>query len=83
MTMSDAEVKALFEEANRELAFWRDHYQEFIEKYPDQFVAVYNGEVVAANPDLFGLVAELEKLGLKPRQVWSEFIEATPRTLIL
>jgi hypothetical protein len=83
VTLSDAEVKALFDEAERERAFWDSHYQEFIETYPDQFVAVHNGKVVAANLDLFGLVADLDMLGLKPRQVWSEFIEATPRTLIL
>lgn len=83
MTAPDAELKALFEESERRSTFWSEHYQEFIEKYPDQFVAVHNGEVIAVNPDLFGLVADVTKLGLTPRQVWSRFIEATPLPLQL
>ncbi len=43
---------------------WIDeHAAEFAQQYPDQWVAVYNQEVVAASPDLAVVHEEVDKIG--------------------
>ena len=56
-------------DAEREHAFWHEHVQELLRRYPDQLVAVQNGEVVAASGDLLDLVSQLEAKGLSPPEV--------------
>lgn len=69
--------------AEAEDAYWREHYGEYLEQYPDQFVAVVGGRVVAATPDLRHLVGILEGKGLDVRDAWVRYIAATPRYLAL
>ena len=84
MTMpSPEELEELWERAEAEQAFWDSHYSELLSKYPDQFVAVHDGEVVATAFDLRDLVRDLEALGLQPSDVWIEFMRATHRTVLL
>ena len=72
------------EEAQRILRFWEEHYGEFLRRYPEQFVAVRDGEVVAANPDLAMLVYHLREMGLSPRSdVAIEFITEKAARLLL
>ncbi len=73
-----------FEEAARIRQFWSEHYGEFLRLYPEQFVAVKDGEVVAANHDLAFLVYELRDKRLDPRtDVAIEFITARSHSFIL
>ena len=81
--MTLEEVRAAMQRAQEERDFWEAHYSEYVEKYPDQFVAVHNGEVVATSKDLQGLVLRLKERGLKPTDVRAEFITATPELWIL
>jgi uncharacterized protein YlzI (FlbEa/FlbD family) len=41
----------------QEIRWLREHYQELQEKYPDMYVAIYEGKVIAADRD-FGKVYE-------------------------
>lgn len=77
------ELEALWQEAEVERAFWQEHQQEFVERYPDRFVAVRNGAVVATAATLMDLVHLLEEQALKPTDVWVHFIAATPQTTVL
>jgi CII-binding regulator of phage lambda lysogenization HflD len=63
--------------ADKEEAFWRDHYGSYLDRYPDRFVAVYGGRVVATSPDLRHLVGILEGKGLDIQRVWVRYIAAT------
>ena len=76
-------VAALFERADREQAFWQEHSEEFKARYPDQWVAVRDGSVIAVNKSLRGLNGELARQGLKPTEAWVGFMGATPRVIIL
>ena len=71
--------------AEREDAFWRDHYDEYLGRFPDQFVAVAqrDGRLVATNPDLDKLIETIREQGLNVRDVWSRFMAATPIRLAL
>jgi len=82
---SEESIRAAFAEAKKEDAYWQEHYQELIGRYPDQFVAVAraNGEVVVTDPDLYGLLDALEAARIPVQQVWVKFIAATPIHLML
>ena len=43
-------------------------------KYPDQFVAVHGGEVVAASPDLESLLEQLAARSLRVQSVSARFV---------
>jgi hypothetical protein len=73
-----------FEEADRIQKFWEDNYQALLCEYPEHFVAVKDGKVVAADPDLARLFYMLTDLGLDPRTgVAIEFISAHSSALLL
>ena len=71
-----------WEAAEVEEAFWREHYGQFLEQYPDQFVAVHDGDIVATSPDLQQLLRSLDERRLEPRQVWVRFVTADVRRVM-
>ena len=50
--------------------------EELLEKYPDQFVAVTENDVVAVARTMKKLLSELKKMGLESRDVSIEFMAA-------
>ncbi len=46
-------------EAEEQQKFWDSHYDELLSNYRDQFVAVTDGQVVGAEPDLAQLILML------------------------
>lgn len=75
--LEDAQVA--LEDAEARAAFWKEHHSEFLERYPEQFVAVSNGVVVAADSDMDKLLRILKSRGFDPRRVWVRFITADVR----
>ena len=71
-----------WEAAELEDAFWREHYGQYLEQYPDQFVAVSEGEVVATDSDLQQLMRILEAKRLDARRVWVRFMTTDPRRVM-
>lgn len=71
------------QEAERARTFWNAHYDEFLARYPDQFVAVHDGRVIASSAHLVDLLDQIERLGLKPTQVWSKYFATDADRLIL
>jgi Family of unknown function (DUF5678) len=69
--------------AQEEEAFWEKHYPELLARYPDQFVAVRGGKVIASDSDLMRLATTLEKRGIKPTDVWMQFIDTKPDRFLL
>ena len=76
-------VPAAWREADREARFWAQHYDEYLERYANQFVAVHKGDIVAASEDLGELINVLQAKGIAPRDTWIKFITADPRYTIL
>jgi hypothetical protein len=76
-------ARAAWASADEESAFWRDQYESLATRFPDRFVAVADGTVVATSTDLADLVAVLERQGLDVRRTWVRFVAATPRHLAL
>jgi hypothetical protein len=77
-TMTNEAARAAWQRADDERAFWLQHQQQYLEQYPDQFVAVKDGTVVATGANLDQLLARLEGRGLEPTQVWLRYFDAHP-----
>jgi len=72
--------------AAAEDAFWREYERIYLEKFPDQFVAVSKEDgrfIVAADPDLLHLVELVRGHGLDMQHVWVRFMAVTPIRLAL
>lgn len=74
---------AAFERAEQADRIWAEIEPGLRSRYPDQFVAVRNREVVASDPDLLGLLAKLEALSLAPHDVMVRFLRTDWDRLIL
>ena len=84
MTMPSTEnMKGAWAAADEEESFWQGHYQEFLEQYPEQLVAVHDGKVVAAGLDLQEILSTIRDMGLDPTDVWVRFITADSRHMLL
>ena len=51
----------IYQRAQRDMRYFGDHEQELWEQYGEQWVAIYNEEVVSIHSDLDILMAELEE----------------------
>ena len=69
--------------AEVEQAFWDEHYREFLTKYPEQFVAVKDREVVAAAADLSQLILILSTREIDVRETWVRYLTDDPTKLLL
>ena len=58
-----AELDASWADGQARRRFWEAHYAEYLQRYPEQFVAVKDGEVIATHTDLYELVRVLESKG--------------------
>jgi len=72
-----------FAHHNRDVDFFENHGREFLEKYPNEWVAVYNEEIVGTNKDFFVLLNLLEKKGLTASKAIVHFMDTDPKPLIL
>lgn len=77
------DILGAWKKADEEQAFWSAHHAQLLERFPDQFVAVAGGAVVAAGPDLPQVIQLIESKGLELAGVWIRFIMTNPRGLML
>ena len=70
-------------EAEIEHEFWKEHQQEFLATYPEQFVAVADRRVVLTSPDLQQLIAGLQNQGRDVRDVWIRYMHTDPSKMLL
>ena len=78
-------ARLAWEDAEREDAFWSEHYAGYLKQYPDQFVAVTkaDGRFVAADAELERLLCAISASGLAPRPVWVCWMAAPPMRIAL
>jgi hypothetical protein len=73
--MDVADVREGFAHLEREHEFWQEHFEEYRELYPDEFVAVSpDGNVVAHSPDLGEFARRVRARGYTRRQFFSRFM---------
>ena len=75
---------ALFDEAARPFRFLQSNYASLLRDYPEQFVAINGGRVVASEMDLRRLWFTLQAMGLIVRtDVTLHFISAGSASMLL
>lgn len=82
-TLAGKDVEVAWEEAEAKLAFWQKHQQEFLARYPDQFVAVHDGTVITPDRDLRSVLDRIAQRGLDPRRVWLHRFDTHPTNFVL
>ena len=76
-------LRERYYERDRELQWWAGHHAELVKLYPDQFVAVRDGVVVAVAGDIIELREKLAEKSLGFDDVISSFIRSDPSKLLL
>ncbi len=64
-------------------AYFEVHREELLEKYPDQWVAIYNQQVVGESADARQLLADLKGKGIPLGQVVVKYLPKKEELLIL
>jgi hypothetical protein len=54
----------------RDMQWVADHMNELVEKYPNQWIAVHKGEVIAQGEEAFDVWQNAGKLGLGQPYLW-------------
>ena len=71
--------EALWERGARERRYWDEHERELQARYPERFVAVRAGAVVATAADLHELVQHLQSLSVPPGEVSVQYMDRPER----
>jgi hypothetical protein len=71
------------ERFKQDVAYYESHREELLEKHPEQWVAIFNRNVVGVAPDLEVLLHNLEKQGLSTAQALVKHVTRREDVLIL
>lgn len=69
------------EQMRKDHKYFSLHRDELLEKYPDQWVSVYKGEVIAVDVDRDELAKKIDALGLHRTLPETKFIETNPASV--
>jgi hypothetical protein len=78
------DMRAGFAHLEHEVAFWQSRRMEYMDRFPDEFVAVTtDGNLVAHSSDLVKFDELVRAAGFARRQMFETFLEKTPIRFIL
>lgn len=67
----------------RDTAYFEAHREQLLSEYPDQWVAIFNEQVVAADPDFDCVLDAVQQKGVPVGQVLVQHVTAKDETFIL
>ena len=68
------EAQKELEAFRKDTRWYRDHYDELREQYPDQWLAVYDEELVAASPDEDEMFTELKRKHIPATKTYIKYL---------
>jgi hypothetical protein len=77
------ELQAELQRFKRDTQYYEAHREELLTQYPEQWVAVFNQQVVGAAPDFEQLLAMLEQSGVPVERTLIEHVTRKEELLIL
>ena len=83
MEFDDKKLSAQFRQVEIDDRFIAAHFDEWLERYPDMYVAVYKEELVAVAPNSTELVKKIEAKGIRPGVARWRFLPSEPFNLML
>jgi len=72
-----------FEQFQRDIEYAETHREELLSQYPEQWVAIFNQEVVGASLDPHQLIANLKETGIPTEWVVVRHLTRQEELLIL
>lgn len=67
----------------RDVDYYRAHQAQLLKQYPEQWVAIFNEQVVGTDPDYDRLLDEVEAKGISVGRVFIERLTTKDELLIL
>jgi hypothetical protein len=77
------ELQAELQRFKRDTQYYEAHREELLTQYPEQWIAVFNQQVVGAAPDFEQLLAVLEQSGIPVERTLIEHVTRKDELLIL
>ena len=77
------ELQVELQRFKRDTQYYEAHREELLTQYPDQWVAVFDQQVVGAAPDFEQLLAMLEQSSIPAERVLIEHVTRKEELLIL
>lgn len=68
---------------SQDMLFLDRHRHELLQKFREQWIAVYNQKVVGTAEDLKDLIEQLKEKGIAPATVYREYLTDRDELLIL
>ena len=76
-------IAAVLCQFQKDTAFIQAHWKEWMEKYPDHYVLVYDETLISASTDLREAIRLVESQGVRPGRAAMEFFSTDTDDLIL
>lgn len=82
MSITESDLKEM-KQFREDRFFLETHKDELREKYPNQWVAIFNKKLIGRSGDLNSLINVLKKKGIPTGKVVIEFLSTTEDIMIL
>lgn len=81
-TSNNGHQKRGNEEILKDFDFYTDNYEYLVERYPNQWIAIYGEQVVAFAPDYFEMEDQVEAKGIGFNETIREYVSDNREFLI-
>ena len=78
MEFDDEKLDAVFRQGEKDNSFISAHYKEWLEQYPDMYVAVYQEKLVSVAPNSAELAKKIKAKGIRPGSTCWRFLSTKP-----
>jgi hypothetical protein len=82
-TLPLEQIEAAWRDGEAERRYWDAHQSELLQRFPDEYVAIVNGEIVIHAPSLTVLSARVRDVGYTMERAWVRFMASTNTLVIL
>ena len=83
MEVDEAKLREGFRQFEKDRLFLDAHRAEWLEQYPDMFVAVYMEKLVGAAATVDELVEQTNANGVPPGEIYWQFLDSDPMDLMV
>lgn len=77
------QIEQELERFRQDALYVDEHWQDLLERYPEQWIAVYHKQVVCASKDPKHLIGQLKRKGIPPSEVYHALLSTKEDLLIL
>ena len=83
MEVDEAKLKEEFRQLEKDRLFMEAHRAQWLEQYPDMFVAVYEEKLVGVAATVEELVEQTRAKGVPTSRYYQQFLDSDPMDLVV